>query len=67
MPNRLYFSPLHLQPSREQFRYGPGDFSATERVAASTLALPFSAGMTTEEVSHVASALVEAVGRQFRS
>lgn len=68
VPSRPYFSPIHLQPFyRRQFGYGPGDFPVTERVAASTLALPFSAGMTTDEVSYVASALVEAVGRQFRS
>ena len=43
VPARPYFSPLHLQPFyRATFGFRPGDFPVTERVAASTLALPFS-------------------------
>ena len=43
VPGRPYFTPLHLQPLyRERFGFKPGDFPVTERVAASTLALPFS-------------------------
>ena len=45
----------------------PGDFPVTERVAASTLALPWSARLSDEDVRYVADALVEAVGRQFRA
>ena len=66
VPSRTYFNPLHLQPLyREAFGYAPGDFPVTERVAASTLALPFSARLTDDEVGYVADSLVAAVERQF--
>ena len=42
--------------------FRPGDFPVTERVAASTLALPFSSRLAVEEVQYVADALVAAVG-----
>ena len=58
VPARPYFSPLHLQPFyRQAFGFRPGDFPVTERVAASTLALPFSPRHTDEEVRYVADAL----------
>ena len=61
IPTRPYFSPLHLQPVyQERFGFRPGDFPVTERVAASTLALPFSSLMTEGEVAQVANALREA-------
>lgn len=63
VPARPYFSPLHLQPFyRSTFGYQPGDFPVTERVAASTLALPFSSRLTDEEVQYAADALIGAVG-----
>ena len=63
VPSRPYFSPLHLQPFyRSTFGFVPGDFPVTERVAASTLALPFSSRLTDDEVRYVADALVDAVG-----
>ena len=66
--SRPYFSPLHLQPFyREAFGYRPGDFPVTERVAASTLAPPFWARLSAEDVAYVAGALVEAVDKQFRA
>lgn len=62
IPSRPYFAPLHLQPFyRERFGFTPGDFPVTERVAASTLALPFSSLMTEQEVKIVCEALVEVV------
>jgi perosamine synthetase len=62
VPARPYFSPLHLQPFyRERFGFRPGEFPVTERVAASTLALPFSSRLADEEVQYVAAALIEAV------
>lgn len=65
VPGRPYFSPIHLQPFyREQFGYAPGDFPITERVAASTLALPFSSRMTAETVGRVVEAIVEAAHEQ---
>ncbi len=58
VPARPYFSPLHLQPLyRDQFGYRPGDFPVTERVAASTLAIPFSSRLTEAEVARVADVL----------
>jgi perosamine synthetase len=39
---RPYFTPVHLQPYiRELTGYKNGDFPVTERVANSTIALPF--------------------------
>jgi perosamine synthetase len=64
VPTRPYFSPIHLQPFyREAFGYRPGDFPVTERVAASTLALPFSSGLSDDDVIYVADMLTDvAVG-----
>lgn len=59
---RPYFTPIHLQPFfRRQFGFKEGDFPITERVAQSTLAIPFYNQMTDEEASHVVAALKEAV------
>ncbi len=59
IPSRPYFAPIHLQPLyREKFGFAPGDFPVTERVAASTLALPFSSLLADEDVQQVADALV---------
>jgi perosamine synthetase len=63
IPSRPYFSPLHLQPYyRATFGFAPGDFPVTERVAASTLALPFSSRHTDDEVDRVAASLRQAIG-----
>jgi perosamine synthetase len=60
VPTRPYFQPLHLQPLyRERFGFRPGEFPITERVAASTLALPFSSRLSDEDVEYVAATLVE--------
>ncbi len=62
VPARPYFAPLHLQPFyRDTFGFKPGDFPVTERVAASTLALPFSSRLPDEDVAYVADALCEVV------
>jgi perosamine synthetase len=67
VPARPYFSPIHLQPFyREAFGYKPGDFPVTERVAASTLALPFSSRLTLADIGLVVDALDEAVAEQGR-
>jgi len=60
--SRPYFTPLHLQPLfRSRLGHRPGDFPVTERVAASTLALPFSARLSDDDVRWVAAALIDAV------
>ncbi len=64
MPSRPYFAPIHLQPFyRSTFGFKPGDFPVTERVAASTLALPFSSRLSEEDVKYVAESLIAAVDR----
>jgi perosamine synthetase len=60
VPSRPYFAPLHLQPIyRRMFGFRPGDFPVTERVAASTLALPFSSRLSDDDVQYVAQALID--------
>ena len=67
VPSRPYFSPIHLQPFyAEQFGYGPGSFPITERIARSTLALPFSSRMEEGAVAEVVAALDDAVAEQGR-
>ena len=62
VPSRPYFSPLHLQPFyRRAFGFRPGDFPVCERVASSTLALPFFPQMSEDQVDRVAAALVASV------
>ena len=68
VPARPYFQPIHLQPFyRSEFGFGPGDFPVTERVAASTLAIPFSSRLTEDEVGYVAEMLAEAVAEGRRT
>jgi perosamine synthetase len=62
IPARPYFSSLHLQPFyRAEFGYGPGDFPVTERVASSTLALPFSSLHTDDDIDQVCDALIDTI------
>ncbi len=54
IPTRPYFVPIHLQPLyRQRFGYEPGDFPVTERIARTTLALPFFTDMTEAQVDYV--------------
>jgi perosamine synthetase len=65
IPSRPYFRPIHLQPVyRERFGFTTGDFPVTERVAASTLALPFASSLADADVDRVCEALVTAVRAQ---
>ena len=58
IPSRAYFSPLHLQPLyRALYGHREGDFPVTERVARSTIALPFHNRLTEEEVDTVCRTL----------
>jgi perosamine synthetase len=55
---RNYFPPIHLQPYfREQFGFRTGQFPVTERVSASTLALPFHTNLSEGEIEQVCTAL----------
>jgi perosamine synthetase len=65
VPSRPYFSPIHLQPLyTSRFGYAPGSFPITERVAMSTLALPFSSLIDRASIERVAAALDDAVSEQ---
>jgi perosamine synthetase len=65
VPARPYFTPLHLQPFyRSEFGFRPGDFPVTERVAATTLALPFSSKLSDDDVQYVAEALTAVAMRR---
>ena len=62
IPSRTYFSPIHLQPYFvETFGFREGDFPVAERVARSTLALPFHANMPPADVDYVATGLRMAI------
>ena len=57
-----YFVPIHHQPYiMEMLGTKAGDFPVTERIAARTIALPFSARLSDEEIARVKAALVEAI------
>ncbi len=59
---RDYFEPIHLQPYvRAELGTHPGQFPVTERVGDRTIALPFYATMSAEDVDRVAGALRVAV------
>ncbi len=50
-----------------EFGHGPGDFPVTERVAATTLALPWSSLLAQDEVDQVAEALIAGIREQAGS
>jgi perosamine synthetase len=58
IPSRPYFVPIHLQPLYgERFGYKRDDFPVTERIARTTLALPFFTEMAEEQVDYVCERL----------
>lgn len=62
IPTRPYFVPIHLQPLyRGRFGYKPGDFPVTERIARTTLALPFFTDMTEDQVDYVCDRLASRI------
>lgn len=66
IPARAYFSPLHLQPLyRERFGFRGGEFPVAERVARSTLALPFFTAMTDAQVGQVCEVLGEVLAGEL--
>jgi len=57
-----YFVPVHLQPYiMRRLGTKEGDFPITEHVAARTIALPFFASLSQEQVMRVKTALMEAI------
>jgi perosamine synthetase len=65
---RPYFSPIHLQPVYLGGPGGrPGELPVTERVAASTLALPFHNRLSEDEIEMVVAELAAAVQRHCRT
>jgi len=65
IPTRPYFTPIHLQPFyRDRFGFQENDFPVAERVARTTLALPFFGTMGEEQVDYLCQQLA-AVLREF--
>ncbi len=65
IPSRPYFVPIHLQPLyRLRFGFKPGDFPVTERIARTTLALPFFTDMAEEQVEYVCQRLAARLGEK---
>jgi perosamine synthetase len=63
VPTRPYFVPIHQQPFyRERFGFRPDAFPVTERIARTTLALPFFTDMTPRQVDYVCARLAARVG-----
>ena len=60
-----YFVPIHTQPYvTEMLDTEAGDFPITERTAAHTIALPFFANMTNEQVARVKTELLNALRKK---
>lgn len=63
IPSRPYFAPIHLQPFyRERFGFAEGNFPITERVALSTLALPFHGNLEEGQIDFVCETLSRILG-----
>lgn len=59
-----YFVPIHTQPYiMEMLGTNPGDFPKTEHVAARTIALPFAAKITENQIARVKNALKDALAK----
>ena len=58
-----YFVPIHTQPYiTEKLGVRAGDFPLTEHLAARTIALPFFARISDQQIERIKGALVEAIG-----
>jgi perosamine synthetase len=68
VPSRPYFSPIHLQPFyREVFGHAEGDFPHTERAGRSSLALPFHARLTDDDLDFISERVIHAVAACHRT
>ncbi len=57
-----YFVPIHIQPYvTEKLGTKAGDFPLTEHLAARTIALPFFARISDQQIARIKTALVEAI------
>jgi len=67
IPSRPYFPPIHLQPFyRERHGFREGDFPITERIARSTLALPFHGNLEEDKIDFICETLSQLlVSRKF--
>lgn len=62
--SKPYFNPIHLQTfMMKSYGFSEGDFPVTEKIANSTLSLPFYTDMQQHEVDTVCDALIEIVGK----
>jgi perosamine synthetase len=60
--SKPYLPAIHLMSYyRERFGHRPGEFPVCERVAASSIALPFFPAMTEDQVARVAEALTQVI------
>jgi len=58
IPSRPYFTPIHLQPFyAERFGYRRGDYTTTEALGDTCLALPFSGALAEEQVDYICTRL----------
>jgi perosamine synthetase len=65
-PIAIYFSPFPLQPFyRERLGFREGGFPVAERVATSTLALPFHTNMPDGRIEYVVESLAAATRRRI--
>lgn len=58
-----YAVPLHLEPAFESLGYARGDFPVAEKAAGSILSLPMFPFMEDNEITRVADAVLQVVGR----
>ncbi len=59
-----YPIPIHLQPAYQGLGNGTGDFPIAETLAQEILSLPLFPGLSENEISAVASAVLDGMGRQ---
>lgn len=59
-----YPIPCHLQPAYQNLGYKQGDFPQTEKLSQQILSLPMYAGLTTNQINQVISALQSIINEQ---
>ena len=51
---------------KEKFGYTEGDYTVSERVSGSTLALPFYIGLTKQDIKHIVAVLAKTLKKHER-